>query len=50
MKVLQLATGLLVATGAAIAWHYWHIDGLLAALVAFGGLAVAYSAFGQMAE
>lgn len=39
MKILQLATGLLVAAGAAIAWHYWHIDGLLAALVAFGQMA-----------
>ncbi len=46
IKLAQAAVGLIVCVGAVFTWHHWHIDGFLAALIALGGLAVAYNAFG----
>jgi len=45
MKAFQIALGLFTAGSSIVAWHFWHVDGLLAALVALGGIALAFSAF-----
>lgn len=47
MKLAQVITGLVVCVETAFVWHNWHIDGFLAAIIALGGLAVAYHAFGE---
>ena len=37
-KTVQATLGLVIAFGAAAAWRFWNIDGMLAILVVFGGL------------
>lgn len=39
-KVLKLVAGFVLAIGALVAWHFFHIDGWLAAMVGLGGLAL----------
>jgi hypothetical protein len=46
MKLLGMICGLLIMGGAAAAWHYWHVDGLIALLIAGGGMTLVYNAFG----
>ena len=45
-KTVQATLGLVIAFGAAAAWRFWSIDGMLAILVVFGGLGMTGHAFG----
>ncbi len=41
LKVVGVVAGLAVAACAALAWHYWQMDGFISFMVALGGLGLA---------
>jgi hypothetical protein len=45
-RVAGVLAGLAIAGGSAAAWHFWHIDGALATMVSFGGLALVCNSLG----
>jgi hypothetical protein len=49
-KIAEALAGLLIAAGAAAAWRYWQIDGLLAVLIVLSGLSLTAHAFGYPRE
>jgi hypothetical protein len=44
-KLLGMVCGLAIMGGAVASWHYWHIDGVIAFLIAGAGIAVIYRTF-----
>ena len=44
-KTAETCCGILIAAAATSAWHYWQIDGLIAYVVAAGGLWMVADAF-----
>lgn len=46
MCIAGALIGLTIAGGAAAAWHFWHIDGFFALVIAFGGLALVCNSLG----
>jgi hypothetical protein len=40
MRYFYAFIGLVVMAGSAAAWHFWHINGVLACIIAFCGLSL----------